>query len=143
MPFVSRPALLSDQEAIARLSVQWGYNTSQEEIASELGRIFQHPDHQVIVLQKDGVTTGWIHGIYSLRIASDPFVEIVGLVVDAQYRKMGMGRFLIAEIVKWAKSKNCSHIRVRCQIIRQEANIFYSRIGFRETKQQKVYDLFV
>jgi GNAT superfamily N-acetyltransferase len=65
------------------------------------------------------------------------------LVVDAQHRKMGMGKSLIEEILQWAKSKNCSHIRVRCQVMRKEANIFYSRLGFQEVKQQKVYDLFV
>lgn len=143
MSFICRPALLSDQHEIARLSAQWGYIASLEEIASGLSSIFQHPDHKVIILQQGGKTMGWIHGIYSLRIASDPFVEIAGLVVDAQHRKMGMGKSLIEEILQWAKSKNCSHIRVRCQVMRKEANIFYSRLGFQEVKQQKVYDLFV
>jgi hypothetical protein len=34
-------------------------------------------------------------------------------------------------------------IRVKCQIVRKEANKFYTDIGFKEIKQQKVYDLFL
>lgn len=141
MSFVSRPALMTDQYAIAQLSAQWGYPVSPQKMSVSLREIFQHPDHRVILLQQDGETTGWIHGIYSFRIASDPFVEIVGLVVDARYRRQGMGKFLVEEIIQWAKTRNCSMVRVKCHIIRKEANKFYSGLGFQEIKQQKVYDL--
>jgi GNAT superfamily N-acetyltransferase len=143
VPFVSRPALTSDQDAIARLSAQWGYSVSPEKLLPVLREIFQQPDHRVILLEYEHEVTGWIHGIYSYRIASDPFVEIVGLVVDARHRRMGMGKFLVQEIIQWAKTRDCSFVRVKCQIIRKEANIFYSGMGFQETKQQKVYDLFL
>ena len=143
MSYTSRPFHLNDLEAITRLSAQWGYAVSEKNIALWLQQILQHPDHKLIVTQMEGKIMGWIHGIYSLRIASAPFIEIAGLVVDAQYRKMGMGKQMVEEIIQWAKSKNCSQIRVRCQIARKEANIFYQRLGFQEVKQQKVYDLFV
>jgi GNAT superfamily N-acetyltransferase len=143
MPFVSRPALTGDQDAIAHLSAQWGYSVSPEKLLPVLREIFQQPDHRVILLEYEREVTGWIHGIYSYRIASDPFVEIAGLVVDARHRRMGMGKFLVQEIIQWAKTRDCSFVRVKCQIIRKEANMFYSGMGFQETKQQKVYDLFL
>jgi N-acetylglutamate synthase-like GNAT family acetyltransferase len=105
MPFIFRTALTSDQDAIAHLSAQLGYPVSREKMVPVLMEILQHPDHQVILLQHEGETAGWIHGIYSFRIASDPFGEIVGLVVDTRYRRMGMGRLLVKEIVQWAKTK--------------------------------------
>lgn len=141
MPFICRPAILNDHNAITQLSSQWGYPISREKMVQNLREILRHSDHQVMVLQHEKDTAAWIHGIYSFRIASDPFVEIVGLVVDAQYRRRGMGRFLVEKIVQWAKDRDCSLVRVRCHIIREEANIFYSDLGFQEIKQQKVYDL--
>jgi GNAT superfamily N-acetyltransferase len=143
MPFVSRPALMSDQDAIAQLSAQWGYPVSAEKLLLVLSEILQHPDHQIVLLEYEREVAGWIHGIYSYRLAADPFVEIVGLVVDARRRRMGMGKFLVHEIIQWAKTRNCSLVRVKCHIVRKEANIFYSGMGFQEIKQQKVYDLFL
>lgn len=141
MTFVCRPALMSDQDEIARLSAQLGYPVSQGAMVAGLRQILQHPDHRIITLQYGEATAGWIHGIYSFRISSDPFVEIVGLVVDAQHRRMGMGKRLVEEIVQWAKTKNCSRVRVKCQIVRKDAHKFYSGLAFEEIKQQMVYDL--
>jgi ribosomal protein S18 acetylase RimI-like enzyme len=93
------------------------------------------------VLSKGDQVRGWIHGIYSLRIESDPFVEIGGLVVDKDFRRQGAGNFLVHKIAEWSLLRNCHTIMVRCNIMRKEANAFYSSIGFKEIKQQKVYSM--
>jgi GNAT superfamily N-acetyltransferase len=93
------------------------------------------------VLLHDEQIIGWIHGIYSLRIESDPFVEIGGLVVDKDHRRLGLGKSLVEKIIEWSWLRNCRMIRVRCNIIRKEANVFYKNIGFNEIKEQQVYDL--
>src|SRR6185369_4469418 len=98
-------------------------------------------EHAIFVLSQENQMTGWIHGIYSLRVESDPFVEIGGLVVDKDFRRQGSGKFLVNKIIEWSLSRNCHLIRVRCNIIRREANAFYGAIGFNEIKQQKVYDM--
>jgi len=141
MSLVSHLANISDLDAIAYLSEQWGYPTSHEKMSRGLREILQNTDHRIFVLQQEQEITGWIHGIYSFRVASDPFIEIAGLVVDSRYRRRGIGKLLVEEIVRWAKARDCSLVRVRCQIARKEANLFYSDIGFKEIKQQKVYDL--
>ena len=141
MPFICRPAQITDQHSIAYLSEQWGYSVGHEKMLSSLREILQQADHRVILLQHEQEIAGWIHGIYSFRIASDPFVEIAGLVIDSRFRRRGMGKFLVEEMIQWAKIRNCSLVKVRCQIARKEANMFYSGIGFLEIKQQKVYDL--
>jgi len=141
MPFLCRPAIITDLDSISYLSEQWGYHTSREKMHQGFREILNRTDHLVMLLQHGQEVTGWIHGVYSFRIASDPFVEIVGLVVDSRFRRQCMGKLLVNEIVQWAKTRNCSLVRVRCQIIRMEANSFYSGIGFKEIKQQKVYDL--
>jgi GNAT superfamily N-acetyltransferase len=141
MSYIHRPARIGDLDSIAFLSEQWGYIYNRDKMHDNLQKILNHPDHMVILIEQDLKIEGWIHGIYSFRLAGDPFVEIAGLVVDSLYRRRGMGKFLVEEIVHWAKKKNCSMVRVRCHIVRKEANMFYSGVGFHEIKQQKVYDL--
>ncbi|MEJ0082146.1 MAG: hypothetical protein WDM78_14665 [Puia sp.] len=48
--------------------------------------IRNNSDHVIYVLLNEDQMIGWIHGIYSLRVESDPFVEIGGLVVDNIFR---------------------------------------------------------
>jgi GNAT superfamily N-acetyltransferase len=141
MQFIARYAEITDVDSIARLSEQWGYQSTQEKILRCLMDIRNNSDHVIYVLLHDEQIIGWIHGIYSLRIESDPFVEIGGLVVDKDHRRLGLGKSLVEKIIEWSRFRNCRMIRVRCNIIRKEANIFYKNIGFNEIKEQKVYDL--
>jgi ribosomal protein S18 acetylase RimI-like enzyme len=136
-----RQAEMNDVESIAELSEQWGYLSTKEKIGRCLLDITKNNDHVLYVLKKGDQVRGWIHGIYSLRIESDPFVEIGGLVVDKDFRRQGAGKFLVDKIAEWSLFRNCHTIRVRCNIIRKEANAFYCSIGFNEMKQQKVYDM--
>lgn len=136
-----RYAEMGDVQAIADLSEQWGYRSTKEKMLRCLQDIGNNNDHVVYVLLKVDHIIGWVHGIYSLRIEADPFVEIGGLVVDKDFRRQGSGKFLVDKIVEWSLIRNCHTIRVRCNIIRKEANAFYSSIGFKEIKQQRVYDI--
>lgn len=141
MPFDTRIAEPDDADEIARLSEQWGYQSTKEKILHCLRSIKDNNDHVLYVLLKERHVIGWIHGIYSLRVESDPFVEIGGLVVDQDFRRQGLGKLLVDKIAEWSLFRNCKMIRVRCNMIRKEANAFYAGIGFVEIKQQKVYDM--
>ena len=141
MQFDIRFAEMDDANAIAALSEQWGYQSTKENMRRCLHNISNNGDHVIYVLLKEGLVIGWIHGIYSLRIETDPFVEIGGLIVDKDFRRHGLGKLLVDKINEWSLSRNCHKIRVRCNIMRKEANAFYGAIGFKEIKQQKVYDM--
>jgi GNAT superfamily N-acetyltransferase len=141
MKIAVRAAKINDAQEIARSSEQWGYFSSQEKMQGCLQGILDNQDHIVFVLLCENRIAGWIHGIYSLRIESGPFIEIGGLIVDKDFRRRGLGKNLIDKIIEWSTLRNCQLIRVRCNVLRKEANAFYDRIGFREIKQQKVYDM--
>lgn len=83
---------------------------------------------------------GWVHGFYSLRVESDPFIEIGGLVVDENHRQKGIGVQLVEKVNTWASTKGCNKLRVRCNTIRLESHEFYNLIGFTLNKEQKVFD---
>ncbi|MBL0735423.1 GNAT family N-acetyltransferase [Flavobacterium sp. GN10] len=141
MEFFLRQAELNDVEFISKLSNQLGYESTIEKMHSRLSEILKNTDNSIFVCIYNENIVGWIHGFYSLRVESDSFVEIGGLVVDENYRRNGIGKILVEKVIEWANSKNSTKIRVRCNTVRKETHIFYSKIGFNETKEQKIFDM--
>ncbi|MCB9069702.1 MAG: GNAT family N-acetyltransferase [Calditrichae bacterium] len=105
-----------------------------------LTALIHHDEHCVYVAVLDDMVAGWIHGCYLLRVETDRFVEIGGLVVHEAYRNRGIGKELVETVIRWAETRQCRRIRVRCNVIRRESHRFYERIGFIENKQQKIFD---
>ncbi|MES2559198.1 MAG: GNAT family N-acetyltransferase [Bacteroidota bacterium] len=136
-----RQAKPKDVEFMTELSNQLGYKATIEKIQGRLFEILHNVDNCMYVVVDNDNVIGWIHGFYSLRVESDSFVEIGGLVVDENYRRKGVGKMLVTEVIEWACSKKCDKIRVRCNTLRKETHVFYDRIGFNETKEQKIFDM--
>ncbi len=141
MVLSSRIAELKDAERITELSTQLGYEATIETVYNRLSGILTNTDHCVYVIMDNEQIIGWIHGFYTLRVESDPFVELGGMVVDEIYRRKGIGKMLVNNVIEWSHLKKCAKIRVRCNTLRRETHLFYNHIGFVETKEQKVFDL--
>lgn len=141
MEIIIREAQLIDSESITTLSHQLGYETLEIDTRTRLNVILKSGDHCVFVAQKNDEIVGWIHGFYTLRIESDFFVEIGGLVVNENFRKIGVGKLLVEKVTEWSKLKNCNKITVRCNVIRKESHQFYENIGFVLNKEQKIFNL--
>jgi GNAT superfamily N-acetyltransferase len=135
-----RNAEVKDAATIALLSGQLGYQTTDLLIRDRLRVILANNDNCVFVAEEDEKVVGWIHGFYSLRVESEFFVEIAGLVVDENYRRKGIGKILIEEVIIWTKSKKCVSIRVRCNVKRIASHQFYHELGFDLNKEQKIFD---
>lgn len=135
----TRIATVNDAEYITELSCQLGYETTREKTQQRLTEILNNTDNCVFVAVNNAKVIGWIHGFYSLRVESEPFVEIGGLVVDKNHQKKGIGKLLIETVYEWSRLKECDKIRVRSNTIRKEAHQFYKKLGFTETKEQKVF----
>lgn len=141
MHIVIRNAGLNDAKSIAELSDHLGYQSEIAGIKKRLIKLLKNTDNLVLVASENDNIVGWIHGFYSLRVESDPFIEIGGLVVNAHYRKQGIGKLLVDQILKWSDEKKCEKVRVRCNRIRKESHLFYRKIGFEIIKEQKVFDI--
>lgn len=133
-------AQLNDSEAISRLSEQLGYTSSLSDIQKRLTLLLEKEEHCILVAEINNLIVGWIHCFYAIRVESDPFVEIGGLVVSIDYRKKGIGKQLIEQIPPWANEFHCSKIRVRCNTIRQDTHLFYQTLGFSVKKEQKIFE---
>lgn len=134
-----RRATLDDAPALAELSSELGYPTSVGAAGKRLALLLSSDDHAVLVAASaDGRVLGWIHAFLALRVESDTFAELGGFVVGEEYRRRGIGRRLLAAAEAWASSRDVQMLRVRSRTSRADARLFYERLGFRETKQQRV-----
>lgn len=135
-----RVAEAEDAECIAVLCEQLGYPTSIEEVRERLLAIQNDEKHIVYVAQlASGSVIGWIHAHACISVTTPPHALVLGLVVERAERSCGIGRLLMQKIEQWAKEKSCHAVLVRSNIIRQEAHVFYEKIGYEKTKQSLVF----
>lgn len=137
----SGPPQPDDHATLASLCHDLGYPVDALQLAARLARIEAHPEHQLFLARNTKRIIGWVHLAQTLRITSDPYVEICGLVVDPAYRDQGIGRQLIIRSRHWSAKRGIDQLRVRCQEQRTDAHRFYRSVGFTEIKQQRIFSL--
>ncbi|MBD0331636.1 MAG: GNAT family N-acetyltransferase [Chitinophagaceae bacterium] len=134
---------LNDVHAINQLSQQLGYPATVKETEYCIKEVLSLKYNVVFVAVVEHVVVGWIHGFKAVRIESQPFIEIGGLVVDKNYRNRQIGKKLVERVKEWCLEKNIFVLRLRSNTRRKEAHQFYYALGFTEIKEQKVFELIV
>ncbi len=132
---------MEDAPAVAGLSAELGYPVSIANCAERLGAILASGENGVFVAcSADGSIVAWVHVFKALRMGTQAFAEIGGLIVSAEHRRRGIGRRLLAATEKWAARRGMAKLRVRPRSSRSDANRFYKRAGFSKSKEQLVLD---
>ena len=79
-----------------------------------------------------------------LEVSIRPFVEdcssdnvgyLEGWYVDPEYRKMGVGRQLVASAENWALQKGCTEMASDAEIGNQLSLTAHQSLGYRETSR--------
>lgn len=135
-----RKAVLSDALEFVRLTEQLGYPADIEGMKIILDDLLRQQEYAVFVGAIDNKTVGWIQVHQVISMETGVYAEIMGLVVDEEYRGRGLGRLLLHATSDWARSIGCRRLRVRCTTIRTESHKFYQNSGFMLKKEQKVFD---
>lgn len=135
-----RLALDNDVQDLSRLSGQLGYPCPAEETLRFLKELDQDTDNAVFVAEIDGKgLAGYLHVFKTRRLFLDPFAELGGLVVGDESRGSGVGKSLLAAAESWTAEQGCREIRVRSNVIRDNAGLFYLNQGYQINKQQTVF----
>ena len=134
-----RKARLTDAPQLASLSAELGYPVELVELRARLRQVLKEPGH-VVFVANDREPIGWIHACLNRSLEGGTFVEIVGLVVASHRRKMGIGAQLVSIVEEWARKKRSSRIRVRTNVLRREAPLFYLTLGYVSKKKQEVFE---
>jgi GNAT superfamily N-acetyltransferase len=137
---VIRKGKVSDAVRLAALSKMLGYPVESEAIRRRLEHISGKPDHVVLVAEiSSNLVVGWIHAAEHDILEVGSFCEILGLVVAADQRGLGIGRRLVERVEHWAGERGLKEISVRSNIARLESHPFYERAGFVRVKTQHAY----
>ncbi|HEY2721177.1 MAG TPA: GNAT family N-acetyltransferase [Chitinophagaceae bacterium] len=141
MKFIIRQISEKDAVSAAHLSGQLGYDISVEMTLDNINAIRTNSGHDAFVALDGDRVVGWIAVSRAYQIESAPCCEIRGLIVDELYRKKGVGKLLVEKAKSWCKEQGNSKLRVRCNAKRAETHLFYRHLGFRDVKEQKVFEV--
>lgn len=136
---VIRSATIEDSPALARLSFQLGYPASPEKIRERLPRYIGAHEARVIVAEHDGQVIAWTSIEVVDHFYLDKFAEISGFVVDEQFRGQGIGHALMQEAERWTGAQGLTTLRLKTNVVREDAHRFYENLGFERTKTQYTY----
>jgi GNAT superfamily N-acetyltransferase len=135
-----RPMLASDAGRVAELSGQLGYPAEATEVAERFRALAADPLSALLVAEDaDGRVVGWTHVLGRQFLESAASAEVMALVVDADLRRSGVGRQLLAAAESWAVARGYDLMRIRSNTVRQEARPFYLGRGYEIAKTQYVF----
>ncbi|MBP6874657.1 MAG: GNAT family N-acetyltransferase [Candidatus Eisenbacteria bacterium] len=140
MSCLIRPPRTEDAPAISLLAHQLGYPQPAGAIAARLAGIDRLPGQAVFVAEDAaGRVIGWTQVCAMRHLLTDPYAEIVALVVEETARGRGTGRRLLARATAWAADEGFDILRLHTNIVRERAHRLYERLGFAREKTQYVY----
>jgi GNAT superfamily N-acetyltransferase len=131
----------ADAKTVCVLSKQLGYAVPEENTVAQILLINNSSNDAAYVAVHDNEVIAWIHIFLALHLKLQPFCEVAALVVEERYRGKGVGKILLEKAVEWTNGKNCKRLMIRSNVRRKEAHQFYLNIGFKEIKQQKIFEL--
>jgi GNAT superfamily N-acetyltransferase len=136
-----RVAIPGDGPVVSPLATELGYPDNRAETADRLGRVLATPGNRVLVAEtEEREVIGWIHVFGTVRVESEGFAELGGLVVAESWRGRGVGAQLVAAAERWAMDNGYLKLRIRSREERTEAHRFFERLGFVAHKTQHVFE---
>ncbi len=116
---------------------QLGYEHSEESLAKNISAV-RGSGGEVFVAELSGRVCGCVSAIIDVRLAAGTNGEIVSLVVDEASRGRGVGKGLVSTAENWLKD-HTNVIRIRANVIREQAHEFYKNLGYSLSKTQVVF----
>jgi GNAT superfamily N-acetyltransferase len=96
-----------------------------------IGHLALDPDQRLLLAELENQVVGVAHLV---RVPLSPIheettVRVGHMFVDAEHRRRGIGRALLAEAVAWADEKQSHHLMVNVSAAARDANRFLARLG--------------
>lgn len=140
-----RVAVPNDAEAISELNrLQMGYDLSVKDTHERLLDILASKKDKVFVATIGEKVVGYVHANDYDLIYFPHMKNIMGIAVNEEYKRQGIGRKLMNAVEIWAKSTDAIGIRLVSGVTRTETHEFYRHCGFGGDKEQinfkKIFD---
>ena len=140
MKVTIRPATSADLDGLLPLIAQLTtgektYAEPRHAAASDaLDWIARSPDVTLLVADADGAIVGTVTAAVIPILTEDarPSMVLEAMVVDANARRLGIGRALLDRALEIAKERRCSKVELQSRKERAWAHAFYESYGFRQ-----------
>jgi len=100
-----------DAAELARLAGHLGYAMSVTEMARRLAALLSDDRHLVAVAAAGGALRGWVHVEHRFSLEGGERAELLGLVIDANCRRGGLGREPVGLAEAWALARGMATTR--------------------------------
>jgi GNAT superfamily N-acetyltransferase len=127
----------TDFNGLIKLMFALGYTIEEGEFKKTVQEITKR-DGVIFIAEKQSRVIGSSCAIIDARLAEGIFGEIVSLVISKELRGFGVGKQLVYMSEEWLY-KRVNTIRIRANVIREDAHSFYNHLGYQEKKEQKVF----
>jgi ribosomal protein S18 acetylase RimI-like enzyme len=132
LPAIRSIAYSFETDRIYRVTTEpEGFRLVEESAEPAFVKTYALPDElegEIMVAELDGRVVGWSRIRFS---AWNGRVTIEDLAVDPIWRERGIGRALIEEAERWARSAGARCVWLETQNVNAPAIAFYRRAGFR------------
>ena len=100
-----------------------------------LERIQSTPGLELLVVEEAGEAAGLMELLIMPNLSHNalPWAYIEGLIVDARFRRKGLGKALVQYAINRAREAGCYKITLSSNKKRLEAHRFYRSLGFEDT----------
>jgi len=123
----------TDLSALARLYKQfWGEDSCLEKMQATFRRLSDRPEYIFLAAKHDGRLVGSVLGIVCDELYGEcaPFLVVEDVVVDAEWRRKGIGSALMCELERLAVERNCGYVIFVTEAERADAQRFYESLGY-------------
>ncbi len=135
-----RNASFGDASAIARLCRDaLGYACTTDEVCRRLEDLLAKETEIIMVAKTSEKIVGFAHVCDYRLLYQPPMMNLMGIAVDAEYRKMGIGHALLSAIEDAARERSVMGIRVISGGGREGAHAFYRAVGYADAGESKKF----
>ena len=126
-----RNAVLADADDVARLLSELGYPCEIDDALERIDAILANDRQALVVARRDGAVCGLIalDFMYYLPLGTTT-CRVTALVVTPTAQGLGIGRALLKEAERRARSSGAARIELTSGSQRTEAHAFYRACGY-------------
>lgn len=132
-----RDAVLGDAPALTRLNqAAMGYDYPEAETGRKLEALLSDGRNKILVAETEGRLLGYLHLVDYDVLYAEHMKNIMGIAVDPDCRRRGIGRALLTAGEAWARENGASAVRLVSGEERTGAHRFYQALGYVCGKRQ-------
>ena len=137
-----RSAMIADADDVARLLTELGYPCDIEDAAERIDAIAANDRQALVLARRDGAVCGLVALDYMYYLPLGTITcRVTALVVTPTAQGLGIGRQLLKEAERRARSGGAARIELTSGSQRTEAHAFYRACGYKDSSVRFVKQL--